>query len=77
MTHPNRPKGRVLRCALLSLATALGAAALGGAAAAEAEKVWSAFTFTTGLDYTVGDYGTGSDTSVLYIPFTMNYERGP
>jgi hypothetical protein len=31
------------------------------------------FKFTTGFDYSSGDYGSSSDTDILYIPFTGLY----
>lgn len=31
------------------------------------------FSFGTGAEYTEGDYGTGSDNSALYVPFTLGY----
>lgn len=31
------------------------------------------YTFTTGAEYTSGDYDTGIDTSTWYIPFTVGY----
>lgn len=31
------------------------------------------YTFTTGAEYTSGDYGTGIDTSSWYVPFTVGY----
>ncbi|MDH3703005.1 MAG: transporter [Alphaproteobacteria bacterium] len=48
-----------------------------GAKDANAQKTWSAFKFSTGVDYTTGDYGTGSNTDILFIPFTGKYEHGP
>lgn len=43
----------------------------------KADDTWSAFKFSTGVDYTTGDYGTGTSTDILYIPFTAKYEHGP
>lgn len=31
------------------------------------------YTFTTGAEYTSGDYGTGIDTTSWYVPFTVGY----
>ncbi len=31
------------------------------------------YTFTTGAEYTIGDYDTGIDTSTWYVPFTLSY----
>jgi hypothetical protein len=28
-------------------------------------------SFSTSVDYSVGDYGTGQNTSLLYVPFTL------
>ena len=28
-------------------------------------------SFSTSVDYSVGDYGTGKDTTLLYVPFTL------
>jgi len=28
-------------------------------------------SFSTSVDYSIGDYGTGKDTSLLYVPFTL------
>jgi len=28
-------------------------------------------SFSTSIDYAVGDYGTGKDTTLLYVPFTL------
>lgn len=39
-------------------------------AAANAES-WS---FSTGVDYTSGDYGTGQDTSIVIAPFNVTFE---
>lgn len=57
--------------------TAASAAFFIAATAAGADGTWSAFKFTTGIDYTSGDYGTGTDTNILYVPFTAKYEHGP
>jgi hypothetical protein len=35
------------------------------------------FKFTTGVDYSSGDYGDPIDTDILYVPFTFGYERYP
>ncbi|MFO7594314.1 MAG: hypothetical protein R6X15_09765 [Pseudomonadota bacterium] len=31
------------------------------------------FSLTSGAEYTRGDYGTDTDTSIWYVPFTMGY----
>ncbi len=33
--------------------------------------------FSTGIDYSSGDYGADKDTDILYIPFTASYNTGP
>ncbi|MEJ2093670.1 MAG: transporter [Gammaproteobacteria bacterium] len=37
----------------------------------------STFKFSTGVDYSSGDYGDPIDTDILYVPFTFTYERYP
>jgi len=32
------------------------------------------YSFGTGAEYTEGDYGTDSDTSALYVPFSLGYD---
>jgi hypothetical protein len=34
------------------------------------------YRFTTGAEYTRGDYGTGVETSSWYIPFSLGYSAG-
>src|SRR5438067_6112337 len=29
------------------------------------------FSFWTSVNYSVGDYGTGKDTTIVYVPFTL------
>lgn len=41
----------------------------GGAASAE-ENSW---TFSTGVDYSQGDYGSGQDTDIISVPFSASY----
>lgn len=31
------------------------------------------YTFSTGAEYTTGEYGTGIDTAAWYVPFTLGY----
>src|SRR5215813_1488447 len=38
------------------------------AAAEENEPLWS---LSTSVNYSVGDYGTGQDTTFIYVPFTL------
>ena len=33
-------------------------------------------TATTGLDWSKGDYGTGSDTEILIVPMSLRYKTG-
>ena len=33
-------------------------------------------TATTGIDYSKGDYGTGVDTEILIVPFSLRYKTG-
>jgi hypothetical protein len=51
------------RAALVACAAAL-------ATNAGAEAAW---TFSTGADYTHGDYGSGQDTDILVVPFSASY----
>ena len=37
------------------------------ALAAEDDPRWS---FSTSVNYSVGDYGTNKDTTIVYVPFT-------
>jgi hypothetical protein len=52
-----------------ALAVTFCAAALASQASAE-QTSW---TFSTGADYTHGDYGTGQDTDILTTPFSVTY----
>src|SRR5262245_66000752 len=38
------------------------------ATAEESEPLWS---FSTSVNASVGDYGTGKDTTLIYVPFTL------
>src|SRR6266700_996998 len=40
-------------------------------AAAEDEPRWS---LSSSVNYSVGDYGTGKDTTFIYVPFTLGVE---
>lgn len=57
-----------------SLLCALIAATAPGTNAAEAE---STLKITSGLDYTSGDYGTGSTTEIWTIPTSLKFYTGP
>jgi hypothetical protein len=37
----------------------------------------TAIKLSTGASYTTGDYGTGQDTDIFYVPFTFKYETDP
>ena len=37
----------------------------------------SSLEFTTAVDYSSGDYGTGNDTDILYVPFSVKYRVDP
>jgi len=52
-------------CAAISAALLL---AWGAPAAAEDEPRWS---LSSSVNYSVGDYGTGKDTTLIYAPFTL------
>jgi hypothetical protein len=36
--------------------------------------VWSQLSFSTGADYSSGDYGGTQNTEIFYVPFTTRYE---
>ena len=38
-------------------------------ALAEDERPW--WAMSTSFNYSVGDYGTGKDTTLIYVPFTL------
>lgn len=62
--HRLRKVAAMLACAAL---------ALPGSAAAEPAR----YSLGAGLDYSSGDYGTGSATEIWYLPLRFKYERGP
>jgi hypothetical protein len=39
--------------------------------------VFAGVSVGTGFDYTVGDYGTGTNTTILTVPLIVKYEEGP
>jgi len=53
-------------------ALALGAAALSTTPALAEDGL----TATTGIDYSQGDYGTGVNTDILIVPFSLRYKTG-
>lgn len=59
------------RCAAFATGMFLLAATATGAAAAEGD-----FKLGVGMEYTTGDYGTGQDTDILYIPAKFQYMPG-
>lgn len=56
-----------MRPGTIALALALVVVAPLAAVAQDAPR-WS---LSTSVDYSVGDYGTGEDTTLLYVPFTL------
>src|SRR5438128_9941301 len=42
---------------------------LGAAPALAEDEPW--VKFSTSVNYSVGDYGTGKDTTIVYVPFTL------
>lgn len=63
-TGPRRPAPVALVALMLTAAP--------GAALAQDAVV----KLSTGFDYSTGDYGTGVDTDILYVPVTARYETG-
>lgn len=63
-----------MKKASLRAATAL--ALLTGASPAWAEEAPSSLSFTTGLDYSEGDYGSASDTEIIVVPVTARFKTG-
>src|SRR5437867_12579913 len=53
------------RCIAISAALLLACVS---PAAAEDEPLWS---LSSSVNYSVGDYGTGKDTTLIYVPFTL------
>lgn len=47
--------------------------AAGAALAAPAAADPGSLSFTTGVDYSVGDYGAPQDTKILVVPFSLRY----
>ncbi|HET9627853.1 MAG TPA: hypothetical protein VFP14_00030, partial [Novosphingobium sp.] len=56
----------------LITAAALGTALL----AATPALAEDGLTATTGIDWSKGDYGTGQDTEILIVPFSLRYKTG-
>lgn len=46
------------------------------AAPALADEMPGSLSFTTGVDYSKGDYGTGLDTEIIVVPLTARYKTG-
>ncbi len=61
-----------LDLARLAGATALVATLAGGAAEAQD----AALKLGMGANYSTGDYGTGQDVDIWYVPFAANFETG-
>jgi opacity protein-like surface antigen len=58
-------------------AAAVSAGLLLGATAAHAQEVREQeFSLTTGVDYSSGDYGTGTDTDILVVPLAARLRTG-
>jgi hypothetical protein len=68
---------------IISLALAAGIAAISAvpATAQEARSLPRSaapgFSFTTGADYSTGDYGAGESTRILVVPFNVRATSGP
>jgi len=52
--------------------TSIGSAPAGAASAQKGK-----LSFSTGVDFTNGDYQTSRSTSILYVPTSVKYEYGP
>lgn len=69
-----------MKIALGVFALSVGLAAASPALAqdsVEPEDTSPSFTFTTGFDYSTGDYGAPSDTEILVVPFSLKAKTGP
>ena len=53
------------------------ALALFATSSAAADSEGGRVTFSTGLDFSRGDYGQEEKTDIWYLPLTLAYERGP
>lgn len=42
-----------------------------------AEEEQGQWSFTSGIDYSTGDYGDEGDTDILFVPFSLGYSQGP
>lgn len=60
----------------LSLAFAICAATAAGPAFAQSADGGTDFSITTGVDYSSGDYGTGTDTNILVAPVSARIGAG-
>lgn len=58
-----------MKHAAIVIGTILGLAST----SAMAQDSWSQFRLQSGFYYSTGDYGSGTDTNILYIPFTLQY----
>jgi hypothetical protein len=56
--------------------TALALALAATASIATPALADDGLTATTGIDYSKGDYGTGVDTEILIVPFSLRYKTG-
>ena len=56
------------RCVVVALALELILASVTAALAADDDPRW---LFSSSVNYSVGDYGTNKDTTIVYVPFTF------
>jgi hypothetical protein len=66
MTSTNGGKDMRYRGVVLGIMLIL--AGMTPALAADDVRIWS---FSTSVNYSVGDYGTDKDTTIVYVPFTL------
>lgn len=64
---------KITRIALAAMVTA---AALPAPALAQDAPADGSLSVTTGVDWSSGDYGTGSDTNILVVPLSLRYKTG-
>lgn len=61
---------RIIDARRAALLLSLCATAIGANPAGAEERNW---TFSTGFDYSQGDYGSGQDTDIISVPFSASY----
>src|SRR5262249_4061183 len=59
---------RVMRYACMAISAIVLLTYISTAAAEENEPLWS---LSTSVNASIGDYGTGKDTTLVYVPFTL------